>query len=133
MNIILRDGGYPGIAIMSDEEYTRAVSRSLDAGDDQIFEKFLANKLCQKTQKWKTMHSLYGEDIQQLAFSCMQKTKQYYFSSYSKESKQKAGSYNGNNSTIKECKESFSSLIKNYNTKNLVENSSKRMPYKNEL
>lgn len=119
VNLILRYSGYPSISIMSDKEYTQTILKALEAGDDQIVEAFLAKKICQKTQRWKSKRDLYGKDIQQLAVSCMQKATRYYFPSFS----DKAAAFVGlsdHSNPIKECKESFASLIHVYESEALT-------------
>lgn len=112
MNLVLRSAGYPSISMISDIEYTQHLVKSLNAGDDRIFENYLATKLCHKVKYHARISKGYGKDVYDLVKSCTKKAQALYFTRNNDKSRDIASL---GTQLIQECKASLAVLLGPYN------------------
>lgn len=96
MNAILRQGGYPSVAMLSELSYSRAVS-------SYTFSEFLKNRVCTTARLIHEQGDSYGQDVASLAQKCIQKTKKYYLDAQQDEA-----------DPVPECQNSFRFLLADY-------------------
>ncbi|MEI6791555.1 MAG: Fic family protein, partial [Myxococcaceae bacterium] len=96
MNIVLRQAGYPSIAMLSEQSYSSAVSGS-------SFSEFLTNRVCTTARAMREQGDSYGADISLLAQKCIQKTRKYYIEGHKEEA-----------DPVPECQNTFRLLLADY-------------------